>query len=140
MHTSIRAPRQVCRHTSSGRQQRIAVILILRGNCCTVDPARLLRKTFSSDGFVHIFHNITGHSGSHLSAGNTGLSGGVGASAGLVGLSSGFLSSRRTSLAEGSGRSSQAADEAIELRSRHLNQRIDEIMEQADVNKDGVIR
>jgi hypothetical protein len=58
----------------------------------------------------------------------------------LAGLSSGFLSSRRTSLAEGSGRSSQAADEAIELRSRHLNQRIDEIMEQADVNKDGVIR
>lgn len=78
----------------------------------------------------------TGHSGSystlvtasHASAG-----------AGFAGLSSNFT--RRSSMeGSGSGRSTQAMDDAIELRSKRLEQRIDEIMEQADVNKDGVIR
>lgn len=59
--------------------------------------------------------------------------------AGLAGLA-GLSSSRRTSLAENSARSAQTHDEAAEARFRHIDQRIDEIMEQADVNKDGVIR
>ena len=54
-----------------------------------------------------------------------------------------FVSSRRTSIAEGSGRSSLAGthhEESTDVRNKKLEQRIDEIMEQADVNKDGVIR
>lgn len=63
------------------------------------------------------------------------------ATAGLGAFPSGLLSSRRTSVAEGSGRSTQGAQEDVsDTRNRKLEQRIDEIMEQGDLNKDGVIR
>lgn len=54
----------------------------------------------------------------------------------------GLISSRRSSSAEGgSGRTlGSAAEEAVDTRSKKLEQRIDEIMLQADINNDGVIR
>lgn len=84
------------------------------------------------------------------SASPTAAGAGAGASAGASGGPAatnatnlaGAASSRRGSSVEGgSGRTTgSAAEEAAEARSRKLEQRIDEIMLQADVNSDGVIR
>ena len=49
-------------------------------------------------------------------------------------------SHRSTIAGDGSGRSTHSVEETIDLRNKKLEQRIEEIMEHADVNKDGVIR
>jgi hypothetical protein len=67
--------------------------------------------------------------------------GAVGGNSGVRATSpGGILSSRRTTVAEGSGRSTHSAAEETDARNIKLTQRIDEIMEQADLNRDGVIR
>jgi len=48
-------------------------------------------------------------------------------------------SHRSTIAGDGSGRSTHSVEETIDLRNKKLEQRIEEIMEHADVNKDGVI-